>query len=103
MIPPLLYWEEWQSRFEKEMDLWILMHTGDIWPHFAHKPLIVRLPSPLYRSYPWLLRLESEKVVEIGRTLSEMSKTRHIQVGDYLRKLWSNPRALPYVHWSMVC
>ena len=97
MIPRLLYWEEWQSRFEKEMDVWFAMHTGEIWPHFAHEPLIVGISFPLYRSYPWLLRLESEKVVGIGRALSEMSKTSHVRIGDYLRKLWRDPRALPEV------
>ena len=97
MIPRLLYWEEWQSRFEKEMDIWFAMHIGDIWPRFAHEPLIFGISFPLYRSYPWLLRLESEKVVGIGRALSEMSKTSHVRIGDYLRKLWSNPRALPQV------
>jgi hypothetical protein len=97
MIPRLLYWEEWQSRFEKEMDVWFAMHTGESWPRFAHEPLIVGISFPLYRSYPWLLRLESEKVVGIGRALSEMSKTSHVRIGNYLRKLWGNPRALPQV------
>jgi hypothetical protein len=41
LIPRLLYWEEWQSCYEKEMDVWFVMHTGDVWPHFAHKPLMV--------------------------------------------------------------
>lgn len=81
----LLYWEEWQSRFEKEMDIWFVMHPGDISPRFTHEPLLVGLSFPMYRSYPWLLRLESEKVVEIGRTLSALSKTSHVRVRNYLR------------------
>jgi hypothetical protein len=69
LIPRLLYWEEWQSRFEKEMDIWFVMHPGSVWPHFAHEPLLVGISFPLYRAYPWRLRLESETVVEIGRSL----------------------------------
>jgi hypothetical protein len=89
MIPRLLYWEEWQSRFEKEMDTWFVLHTGEVWPHFAHEPLLVVLSFPLYRSFPWLLRLKSQEVVDIGCSLSQMSKTSHIRVGSYLRKLAS--------------
>jgi len=97
LIPRLLYHEEWQTRFEKEADVWFVMHTSDYWPHFPHKPLNVDIAFPLYRHYPWQLRLESLKVVEIGRSLSSLSKTSHIQVGDYLRKLWCNLRLLPAV------
>eukprot|EP00956_Cyclotella_meneghiniana_P007545 scaffold10186_cov44-Cyclotella_meneghiniana.AAC.5 len=75
LVPRILYWEEWQSRFEKEMDIW---------------------------SYPWLLRLESEKVFEIGRALSKLSKESHVRVGDYLCQLWSEPRALPEVQRSLL-
>jgi hypothetical protein len=103
LIPRLLYWEEWQSRFQKEMDIWFVLHAGTVWPHFAHEPLIIGLSFPMYRSYPWLLRLESEKVVEIGRALSKLSKESHLRVGHYLRKLWSEPGALPQVHRSLVC
>jgi hypothetical protein len=103
LIPRLLYWEEWQSRFEKEMDLWFVLHTGSVWPHTAHEPLLVGISLPMYRSYPWYLRLETQKVVEIGRDLSRLSKESHLQVGSYLRQLWSNPRALPKVPRRMVC
>jgi hypothetical protein len=102
LVPRLLFWEEWQSRFQKEMDIWFVMHHGTIWPRFTHEPLIVGLSFPLYRSYPWLLRLKSEKVVEIGRSLSKMSKESHVRVGHYLRKLWREPGALPEVHKSLV-
>jgi hypothetical protein len=84
------------------MDIWFVIHHGTVWPRFAHEPLIVGLSFPLYRSYPWLLRLESEKVVEIGRSLSKMSKERHVRIGHYLRKLWCEPGALPEVHRSLV-
>ena len=103
LIPRLLYWEEWQSRFEKEMDIWFVMHTGDVWPHFAHEPLLVGIAFPMYRSYPWVIKLESEKVVEIGRALSALSKQSHLRVGNYLRQLWSSPRELPEVSRSVVC
>jgi hypothetical protein len=97
LIPRLLYCEERQSRFEKETDIWFVMSTGACWPSYTHKPLLVGIAFPLYRSYPWLLRLESQKVVEISRHVSAMSKTSHLQVRDYLCKLWYNPRALPKV------
>lgn len=103
LIPRLLYWEEWQSRFEKEVDIWFVMHHGSAWPRFTHEPLIVGISFPMYRSYPWLLRLESQKVVEIGRALSALSKTSHVRVRNYLRKLWSDPGSLPEVHRSLVC
>jgi hypothetical protein len=102
IIPRILYWEEWQSRFEKEMDIWFVMHSGEAWPHFAHEPLLVGLSFPMRRSYPWLLRLHSEKVVGIGRALSALSKTSHFRVGNYLRELWSNPGALPEVQGCLV-
>jgi hypothetical protein len=103
LIPRILYWEEWQTRFEKEVDIWFMLHPGTVWPHFAHEPLVVGLSFPMHRSYPWLLRMESEKVVEIGRSLSALSKTSNIRVGHYLRQLWSNPRELPEVHGGLVC
>ena len=103
LIPRILYWEEWQSRFEKEMDLWFVLHTGSVWPHTAHEPLLVGLSLPMNRSYPWYLRMEAEKVVEIGRDLSRLSKTCHLQVGSYLRQLWGDPWALPKVPRRVVC
>jgi hypothetical protein len=102
IIPHILYWEEWQSRFEKEMDIWFVMHPGEAWPHFAHEPLLVCLSFPMRRSYPWLLRLHTEKVVGIGRTLSALPKESHFRVGNYLRELWSNPGALPEVQGCLV-
>ncbi len=95
MIPRLLYQEEWRSRFEKEVDLWFALSPGECWPHSAFEPLMVGLSFPLSRSLPWLVRLERERVVGIGRALSKMSKESNIRVGDYLRKLWRDPRALP--------
>ena len=103
LIPRILYWEEWQTRFEKETDIWFVLHCGTCWPHYAHEPLLVGLSFNMFRSYPWSLSLESEKVVEIGRDLSALSKICHVQVGNYLRELWSNPRALPAVSRSVVC
>jgi hypothetical protein len=102
LIPRILYWEEWQTRFEKEVDIWFVMSSGTVWPRFAHEPLVVGISFPMYRSYPWLLRMESEKVVEIGRALSALSKMSHVRVGHYLRQLWSQPRDLPEVHGRLV-
>ena len=93
IIPRLLYWEEWQSRFEKEMDVWFVMHTGTIWPRLAHEPLLVGISFPMNRSYPWRFGMESQKVVEVGRSLSALSKECHIRLGDRLRELWSDPRS----------
>ena len=88
LIPRLLYQEEWRSRFQKEVDVWFTLSTGQVWPHSAFEPLLIGISFPLRRTRPWLLRMERDKVVEIGRALSEMSKTSHFLVGDYLRKLW---------------
>ena len=103
LIPRLLYWEEWQSRFEKEMDVWFVLHCGSVWPNYAHEPLLVGIAFPMYRSYPWVIKLESEKVVEIGRALSALSRKSNVLVGNYLCQLWSDPRALPEVRGSVVC
>jgi hypothetical protein len=97
IIPHILYWEKWKTCFEKEMDLWFVMHSGEAWPHFAHEPLLVGISFPMIRSYPWLLRLHTEKMVGIGRSLSALSKESHLQVRDYLCKLWSAPWSLPEV------
>lgn len=97
MIPRLLYQEEWRTRFEKEVDIWFPMETGEFWPYNSFEPLMIGLSFPLYRNHPWQLRLERDKVVGIGRALCTLSKQSNLQVGYYLRKLWSNPRALPAV------
>jgi hypothetical protein len=97
LIPRLLYQEEWRKRFEKEVDIWFALSPLDIWPHSAFEPLMVGISFPLYRTFPWLLRLDQKKVVGIGRTLSSLSKGSHLQVGYYLRKLWRDPRSLPEV------
>lgn len=97
ICPRLLYQEEWRRRFEKEMDIWFFLAHGTVWPHNCFEPLMVGLSFPLSRQYPWLLRQERSQVVEIGRSLSELSKTSHLQVGNYLRQLWVCPRSLPSV------
>ena len=93
LIPRLLYQEEWRSRFQKEVDIWFTLHTGEFWPHSAFEPLMIGLSFPMYRTRPWLLRQERDKVVELGRTLSLMSEQSNIRVRDHLCKLWSDPRA----------
>ena len=93
LIPRLLYQEEWRSRFQKEVDVWFTLSNGDYWPHIAYEPLLVGISFPLYRTQPWLLRMERDKVVGLGRSLSEMSKQSNFLVGDHLRKLWQDPRA----------
>ena len=92
-IPRLLYQEEWRKRFEKEVDVWFALSAGgEAWPHMCFEPLMIGIAFPLYRSYPWQIRHERERVVEFGRSLSQMSKSGHLPVRDSLRKLWDQPR-----------
>ncbi len=94
VVPRLLYQEEWRKRFEKEVDVWFALDPGgDAWPFPCYEPLMVGISFPLYRTYPWLIRLERDKVVEFGRTMCKMSKESHLQVRHHLRELWSDPRA----------
>ena len=41
LIPCILYWEEWQNSFKKEMDIWFVMHSGSVWPRNNHELLLV--------------------------------------------------------------
>lgn len=97
LVPRLLYEEEWRSRFQKEVDLWFVCHTncfrGTVWPHPCFEPLMVGIRFPFSRSYPWEVKQERERVVELGRALSKMSQTCHIRLGDHLRQLWLQPRS----------
>ncbi len=95
----LLWQEEWRRRFEKEMDLWFLFHPGLSWSNNLLEPLVVGISFPmLNREHgPWLVRQQREEMVEAGRTLCEMSKSCHFQVGNDLRQLWSCPWRLPKV------
>jgi hypothetical protein len=95
MIPRLLWDEEWCSRFEKEMDFWFILHNGSIWPHFAFEPLLVGITFPILppsSPYPWQVKQERTRVVDLGRALSKMSQSSDLRVGHYLRKLWTSPR-----------
>ena len=108
VCPRLLWSEEWRGRFEKEMDIWIMLQPGVAWPHHLFKPLLVgvsfRMSQPRNAvGGPWLVRQAREKVVAIGRALSALSETCHLQVGNYLRQLWSDPWVLPEVQGSLVC
>jgi len=97
IIPRLLYQEEWQKRFEKEVDVWFVCHHGLVWPHSTFEPLMVGIRFPFSRSYPWELKQERERVVELGSALSKVSKTCHVQLGNHLRELWLCPRSVPPV------
>ena len=88
IIPRLLYQEEWRGRFQKEVDLWFTCDFGMIWPDTSLEPLMVGIRFPLSRTYPFELKLDREKVAQLGRTLSEVSKTCHVQLGNHLRELW---------------
>ena len=92
IIPRLLYQEEWRGRLKKEVDVWFLMHHGSVWPKSYFEPLVIGIRFPLSRSYPLELKQDRERMVGLGRTLSKVSETCNLQVGDHLRKLWRNPR-----------
>ena len=95
LIQLLLYQKEWRRRFEKEIDFWFVLKPGTVWPHSTFEPLLVGVSFKLSRTYPWLVRQQRDQVVEAGRRLSEMSQSSHLQVGNYLRKLWISPRPFP--------
>ena len=95
----LLWQEEWRRRFEKEMDLWFILYPGNYWPHELFEPLIVGISFPMSNREhgPWLVRQQREEMVEAGRTLSALSKSCHVQVGNYLCELWAHPWSIPKV------
>jgi len=82
LTPHLLYQEEWRKRFEKEVDIWFPLQPGEFWPHSTFEPLMVDISFPLYRSYPWLLQVEQDKLVEIGCALLSLPKRCNLQVRD---------------------
>ena len=95
MIPRLLWDEEWQSCFENEMDFWFVLHNGALWPHSAFEPLLVGILFPILppsSPFPWQVKQERTRMMDLGRALSQMSKSSDLRVGDYLRKLWLAPR-----------
>ena len=98
MIPRLLWDEEWRSRFEKEVDFWFILHNGSLWPHSAFEPLLVGISFPILppsSPYPWQVKQERTRMVDMGRSLSQMSKSSDLRVGNYLRELWLAPRTFP--------
>jgi hypothetical protein len=97
LIPQLLWDEEWCTRFEKEVDIWFILHNGSIWTHSAFKPSMVGISFPILSPsspYPWQVKHEQKRVVDMGRALSKMSKTSYLQVWYYLCELWLAPRTL---------
>ena len=99
----LLWQEEWRRRFEKEVDVWFILWPGSAWPLSNFEPLIVGISFPMCRERPWLVRERREEMVEAGRALCELSRTCHVLVGDYLRKLWLRPWGFPELHRGVVC
>jgi hypothetical protein len=72
MIPRLLWDEEWHSWFEKEVYVWFILHNGSIWHHFASEPLMVGISFLILSpssSYPWQVKQELKRVVDLGRAL----------------------------------
>ena len=78
-IPRLVWEEEWWSRFEREVDFWFIFHKhGAVWPHYAFEPLLVGISFPILppsRSFPWQVKQERTLMVELGRAMSQMSKS----------------------------
>ena len=104
----MLWQEEWQRRFEKEMDLSFILHSGSHWPNTLFEPFTVGISFPMLNREqgPWLVRQQREEVDTLGRALSEMSRSCHIQVGNHLHKLWlSTPAGLSHpvrVHGALI-
>ena len=42
-----LWREEWRRRFEKEMDIWFMVHTEAFWPDDLYESLLVGISLPL--------------------------------------------------------
>ena len=84
IIPCLLYQAEWRSRFEKEVNLWFILHHGSVWPHSAFEYLIIGIRFPLSGSYPWEQKQDQDCMVELGRTFSKMSETCNLRVGYHI-------------------
>ncbi len=98
MILRLLWDEEWRSHFEKEVDFWFILHNGSLWPHSAFEPLLVGISFPMLppsSPFPWQVKQERMRMVDLGRALSQMSKSSNLQVGNYLHKLWLAPWTFP--------
>jgi hypothetical protein len=58
------------------MDFWFILHNGLIWPHSAFEPLFIGwnlFPNspPLSPFYPWQVKQEWTRVVDLGRDLVE--------------------------------
>ena len=103
ICPRLLWQEEWRRRFERELDFWFILNPGLAWPLINFEPLLIGISFPMTRTRPWLVRQLREQVVEAGRTLSQVSKTCHIRVREYLRKLWLHPREVLSMPGGVVC
>ena len=74
VCPRLLYFEEWRRRFNKEMDVWLLIDpVSSLWPHQSCEPLVFGISFPLRSRKPWKLR-RIPQVVDLGRELQEMFK-----------------------------
>jgi hypothetical protein len=94
LIPRLLYDEEWRRRFDKEVDFWFHMSTGEFWPNHCFEPLVVGICFKMRRDEPWLVR-RAPSVVEFGRAMQKLSKSSNLEVGHHLRQFWGNPWGLP--------
>ena len=84
------------------MDAWFILWPGSAWPLSNFEPLIVGISFPMSRERPWLVRQRKEEMVEAGRALCKLSRTCHVLVGNYLRKLWLRPRDCKYMQGGLV-
>ena len=65
---------------------------------------MIAIRFPFAGSYPWELIIQDrDQVVALGRTLSKVSETCNLRVGDHLRKLWRGPREVSRLRRRLVC
>ncbi len=106
VLIPLLLWDKvWRSCFEKEVDIWFILHNGFIWPNSAFEPLMVGISYPIISpssSCPWQVKQERKRVVDMGRALSKISKMSDFQVWHYLRELWLALRTFSSLKWGLL-
>eukprot|EP00978_Attheya_sp_CCMP212_P005058 scaffold11166_cov48-Attheya_sp.AAC.4 len=93
VMPWLLYYEEWRRRFEKEVDFWVMIPTGNYWPHSCFEPLLLGLSFPMRRESPWLLRRHAG-LVGFQRKVQEMFRDSDVGVWSVLCKFWVDPWAV---------
>jgi hypothetical protein len=91
VCPCLLNFKEWRRRFNKEMDLWLIIEANSpLWPNSCCEPLVFGISFPLRTCRPRKLR-RVPPVVELGRRLKKVFKNgAHMGERDLRCKLWKD-------------